>query len=139
MERALFRSGVTILAAFLVSFTVLALEPVALLLLAQQLSSGFLDAHPQAALAITFALCGLLGAILAGATIGRLAPSRPVAHTLAATVVLLVVGLLVTRLTFIPSGGQLAALACQVALASAVAALTWGRFGQQTVVDQRAI
>lgn len=139
MEKNWLRSGVAILAACLVAITVFALAPIVLVFLAGLFPADYLMRHPMAAFTSTYALSSVVGGILAGAAVGELAPARPVVHVLIAIVVLEAVGFVVAGTQLLPHGWEVAGLACQVALAAAMAALTWGRPRREAVIDAPAL
>ena len=139
MERNRLLSGGAILAACLVAITVFALAPIVLLFLAGLFPTDYLVLHPMAPFTSTYALSSVVGGVLAGVAAGTLAPARPVVHVLIAVVVLEAVGLVVAGTQLLPHGWEVAGLACQVALAAAVAALTWGRRRRVAVIDAPAL
>ncbi len=139
MKRHLLRSVGAIVLACVVAFAVVAIAPIALLFIAERFPTDYRDLHPQVPFAITYALGGLVVGVFAGLAIGFLAPMRPVVHTLAAVIVCGALGIVVAGRALLPHGWEVAGLACLVALASAVAALTWRRPSREADIVAQAI
>ena len=139
MQSNLLRSAAAIVAACLVALAAVALAPLILLTIAGQVSPAYLDARPQVVFAIAYVLGAVVVGLLAGAAVGLLAPGRPAVHTLTAVAVMAFVGLAVGGTRTLPHGWHILGLVLQVALASAVAALTWSRAHRGPSIVPRAI
>ena len=139
MQGNLLRSAGAVAAACLIAFAAVSLAPLVWLLIAGRVSPAYLDAHPQVVFGIAYMSGTVLVGLLSGAAVGLLAPGRPAVHMLTAVAVMELVGLAVGGARTLPHGWQVLGWLLQVALASAVAALTWNRAHRGPSIIPQAI